>query len=340
MSWNNYESVEYYIPIYKKRKNYKFAIFDLDGTLITRSNARNPKYPLKEDDKWEYLGDIIEKFRDLRENKWTIVIVTNQSRFNQIVFNQIESVRKDVEEKLGWSPFIFISKMKDRYRKPDIGTINLLFNFLNITNFNEKIKNQNLELIKKINIETKNKESFLKDAFVCGDAIGKEDPYPPYQWSNIDLKFAENLGFDFIRPIDFFQSNKKEIMEKVKDFQMIIMIGNQGSGKSTFAKKLAKKYDFIVLEKDVLKTKIKKSVLENIKIGNKIIIDGTHSSQKSRDEWIEISKEYGLKYAFVWIIRQGISFNEQRETKIPDIALNIYTKNFEEPDNQLVFKVW
>ena len=527
MSWKTFKTVKYFIPSYIKdnletTSSYKLALFDLDQTLINRSNSRNPIYNLKEGDEWVYLGEVIEKFEELKDEGWTIIIVTNQSSYNDIVFNYIDSFRQNILETLEWEPLIFISmaksKTSDEYRKPEIGIIKMIYSILNITKFSKsklpdindpgkimkliphsskdkskekkkgkgkdedededkskekkkgkgkdedksegkdkdkdegkdededeekekgknkgkdededeekgkekekgkgkekseekekgknkdkdkekgkskekgkdkekgkeeekgknkgkekdedegkgKSKDEEKEIGKEKDEEKgkdegkdeekgKEKESKLKDAFFCGDAVGEEDEYPAYTWGNADYQFSLNAGYRFIRPIDLFPSNIKEIIKKIikKDYGIVIMMGIQGSGKSTFAEKLVKKSDgdYTLISKDILKTKpkIKNAVINALKNNEKIIIDGTHPTFESRKEWIDLAEENDVKYCIVWMVKSGHAFNAQRDVKISTIALNIYTKNFQDPRwideerskrNKNVFLVW
>lgn len=331
MSWFSYPSIDFFVPEFKKRDSYKIAIFDLDGTLITRSNGRNPKFSIKENDGWEYLGDIPGEFRDLNKKKWNIVIVTNQLKFNDFVFNQIESVRSDLEEKLGWSPWIFISKSKDVFRKPELGSFELLTWLLDSKDLDVK---EFLSLEEKINHDLK-----IKKVIVSGDAIGKDDPYPPYKWGSADWDFYLNISdkikpipVEFIKPIDIFNSNISDVLLEVKKIDVIIMMGMQGSGKTSFSGHLVKTHK--ILEKDILKNKLKKEAINFLKENKKIVIDKTNPTVQDRKEWIDLSEEYGKSWVIVWMIKSGHSFNEEREKKISSIALNIYTSKFEEPNDE------
>ena len=60
----------------------------------------------------------------------------------------------------------------------------------------------------------------------------------------------------------------------------------------------------------------------------------------TRKEWIDFIGD--VKWCIVWSIRSGHAFNSLREgkEKIADAGLNMYTKNFEEPTEGIVYKIY
>jgi DNA 3'-phosphatase len=298
MSWQQFESVVYFLPNYPITK---IAAFDLDNTLIVRKNGSDSKFRETDPSNWIFLGPIPEALNFLYQDGWFVMIITNQSQYNEIVHQKIENVRQTLQGINGWSPAIFIATKKDHYRKPNIQILNLLANLTSTFSFG--------------------------GAF-CGDSCDSpSETYPPYKWGSDDLQFASNCGFNFIRPIDWIGSNRNHItiFERV-----IIMMGVPGCGKSTLANDLLRKNpEYVVHSKDIEKTKIKKKVIESLSRGMKVIIDATHPSIKSRNEW----REFG-PVAIIWIITDGRPFNKLREHPISHFAYSSYTSNFQEPSNQ------
>jgi DNA 3'-phosphatase len=323
MSWTQYESVIYYIPEFIHQKSYKLAFFDLDGTLITRKSGRNPKYTEKDPNDFIYLGPVPQVLQELKNDGFLIIIFTNQSKYNDIVFNKLENVRADLERINGWSPFIFAATKKDNYRKPNTDMVLLLYKILGIyTGLPD--------------------ESTLSAIFMCGDSVGPDDPYPPYRWGSknketntieyVDSKFAENIGCDFVRPIDLFGINQDTIADTI-NYDMVIMVGNQGSGKSTLSAKLEER-GYIVCENDKLtKAKMISTCKMALLNGKKVVIDKTNPSNEDRQQWIDIANQYNKTVCIVWNIRNGSPFNILRNKSVPDIVYNIYTKNFQDPSS-------
>jgi len=100
--------------IVNELKYVKLACFDLDYTLIKpKSGNKFPKN--KEDWCWNY--DSVPKIlRNYYENKYTIVIFTNQKNLkNYIDFKYKLDM---ITEKLNIPINYFISTKNDKYRKP------------------------------------------------------------------------------------------------------------------------------------------------------------------------------------------------------------------------------
>ena len=312
--WTTYQNIIYYIPqSYNPLSIDKVAIFDLDGTLITRLNGSNPKYPEKNSSNWIFLGDIETEFENLYLNKYQLIILTNQLKFNNITFDKIKQIQKTLNK---LDVIFFISLKDDIYRKPNLG----IFEILNID------------------------ITLIKDGFVCGDAIGEDDPYPPYRWSSVDYLFYQNLNIlnsniKFIRPIDLFESNISDVIDYCYNIDVIIMMGNMGSGKSTFSKSF---YSRVIIESDLFKNKNKmfKVAEENLINNKKIVIDATNFSKEKRKVWIDLAKKYSKSYLIVFSIKDGRPFNQLREKKIPEIAYATYSKNFENVDDEEGNFVW
>jgi DNA 3'-phosphatase len=299
--WQETSNYLLYIPNIKISN--KIAFFDLDGTLITRANGLNPKYPEKDSNNWLFLGNVIDVLYELQNNNYQILIITNQMKFSEIIYIKIKNILSVLNENKLY-PIIFISISDSIYRKPNIGILDIL---------NIKL-NQN--------------------SFMCGDSIGIDDPYPPYRWNTFDSKFAENLSIKLVKPIDLFPTNIVELSNSVNE-NIIIMVGNMGSHKSTFSS-LLKERQYLIIESDIIKNekkmiKISKNYLN---LGNKIVIDATNPTILKRKIWIDLADEFGVSVRIVHCIIDGRPFNELRIKKVPEIAYSVYSKKFELPTNK------
>ena len=332
-------------------KTPKFALFDMDKTLITPKNARNPySLHLDPDPKnFVYLADkkeLMTLFQTLKAYNYVIAIITNQTRYTDLLFNKIETFRKDMENELNWSPFIFIANNK-KYLKPSTGTFKLLCKTLG---FN--YEDLNVDYLRKI-------DKGFPNCFMVGDASGKDDPFPPYRYSSTDRDFSKNLSLllskkyvvcHYIRPIDIFGS----YYITPRNYQeLVITVGNPGSGKSTASYVLQKK-GYEVCVSDLIKNKEKmfECVATKLYQGSSVVVDATNPYKKKRMEYIEIARELNIPVRILWFIRDGRPFNELRGTydsnlggyrtdatyyhkePVPDVAFNVYTKNFEEPTEE------
>ena len=176
---------------------------------------------------------------------------------------------------------------------------------------------------------------FAESSFMCGDGVGPSDPYVPYQWDDVDLVFASNLGIKFFRPLDVFGSNYLTISQEIKStkqIQVVILVGNQGSGKSSWAKansKYSSSLDELKSDK-LMYGMASQAILASPQ--ELVIFDATNGSKEKRAKWIEWARSKNLSWCIVWFIRDGRSWNKQRPKPIPEIAYNIYSKYFERPD--------
>ena len=328
----------------------KWAFFDLDGTLITRANGQSNIYHETNPSNWIFLGPVLQLLKVYNDVGYQIFIISNQSNWNQNVKDKINQIAYQFVKRCNFEP-IFIcaigktnkQTVSDNFRKPNIGII-------------EWIKSLYLLHNSSINNPSNSLQQILKQSFMCGDAIGLANTSDiEYAWSDVDYQFAQNAGLQFVSPKDFFGSNINEPIPEDKKAQLYIMVGNQGSGKSTFAKKLcanSSTNDNLLIkpiESDQLKT-IKRMESEAVKIINlnnlnntnnlnnnnmPIIIDATNGSKEKRKYWIDFAKTHNLTYTIVWVIRDGRPFNALRtDNKVPEIAYRIYSKHFERPDNK------
>ena len=307
---------------FKSREKYRILILDLDGTLTARKNGKNPSYPDPDPDNWLFLGDVPKVLNDYKRKKYNIFILTNQGwgdKYKNIILDRMNNIKNKLLEINGWTPFFIVVNSKDKsniYRKPNIGSLKIIKELLNISD------NSNISKI-----------------IISGDAIGSGDEYPPYQYADTDKKYYENVfknynNVTFIRPLDLFPSNKEELIQDINE-DVVIMMGNPGSGKSTFAKELSEEKGYVHMEKDIMNltsAKYKKYAEECLNNNKKIIIDMTNTKVENREIWITLANKHNLTSAIVWSIISGQPFNNLRtENKISSIVYNVYSKNFQEP---------
>lgn len=122
---------------------------------------------------------------------------------------------------------------------------------------------------------------------------------------------------------------------------LFILVGPQGAGKSTYAKKLADKYgDTIIINQDTLKTKkrVQTAFLGALSRKCNIIIDNTNRDIETRNFYIEnaIVSGYSVHIIF-WNIPKELSMQmcKYRESidgkSISPIAIHTYYKRLEAP---------
>lgn len=126
--------------------------------------------------------------------------------------------------------------------------------------------------------------------------------------------------------------------------ELIILVGAPGSGKSTYAGKLANEYTdkYIIINQDTLKTR-KKCILaceKAVADQKNIIIDNTNPDIATRELYIMAAKnellrnnaKYKIKCVYFDIpLDVAKSRNKEREKPVPHIAYAMYNKRFVTP---------
>ena len=288
----------------------KMAAVDYDWTLVCPKGGKT--FPSNIDD-WEWLyPNIPEKLKNYYKDGYMIVIFTNQSKAWK--HEQIQIVAKTLN-----IPIFIVIATEKIYYKPNPELFNMFIG-----------KN-------KINKEK---------SFFIGDAIGRTSDF-----SDSDKVFAENIGIPCYCPEEVFHI-KNEIIEIPSiplsdEQQIIIMMGYPGSGKSSIAKKICEKENFIYIEGDLYKssTKMIKAAVEHIKEKKSIIFDATNSSSKKRKEYIEFGKKYNYKIVCIHVstpLEIAYKRNKLRnyEKYVPKIAYSVYSKNYEEPNENEGFSLY
>ena len=348
----------------------KFALFDLDGTLITSQNGHNPKmlHTDKDPKNYIYLFDkdkYFKIFQMLKDCGFVIGIITNQSRINYkgcTILQKLENILNDFQSILGWKPYVVVNVTRVML-KPSPKSFELL----------KDLFQDNLKEIQKdeVNNEIQKDEVFytvlssdlvVPNIFYVGDACGSDDIFIPYRFSSVDKDFVYNvnqilykndLHMNFIRAKDFFKSHEIKPSESEIPKEIVILMGNPGSGKSTSAYKFQEAgYSIAVSDEIKDKKKMIKFVDHCCSQNLSTVVDALNNTKESREPYIRIAKTYNFKVRILWHIRDGRCFNEIRglyekeyygntvyfHTKpVPDIVYNIYSSKFEPPKEYEIF---
>lgn len=164
-----------------------------------------------------------------------------------------------------------------------------------------------------------------KKIIYVGDALGEDEP--PYCQRSEDRDFFNAIPVDnkeLLSPRKFFG-----ISEFKGKSLFVILMGNPASGKSTLAYQLSNLgYNILRSKKDALKLN-----------QQAYVVDMNNPSKADRQFWIDVAKSSGFSsYQIVWFVRDGRPWNAFKEKPYPEVAYNIYSKNFEEPeDADLIF---
>lgn len=111
--------------------------------------------------------------------------------------------------------------------------------------------------------------------------------------------------------------------------ELVLMVGQQGSGKSTAARQLG--YPIISEEQFNYRKKPFFAALENLLSQGSVTVDGTNASRKKRQPIIDFAHEKGVPVRILWATLPGHERNKLREDRVPGIALVQYQRNFEPP---------
>ena len=331
MEWKHDDTVYLHGECKDSNKFSKYACFDLDDTLITTKSGK--KFPEDGDD-WKFLyKEVPNKIKKLYDDKYNIVIITNQAGLNKKTDgtewwkNKIENIVKELDIPIT----IYASLVHSHYRKPYPTFWKML-----------------------IGDKTVN----ITKSFYCGDACGRKNDF-----SDTDLKFASNCGLQFMLPEHLFNKaeNKYPAITYPVNFEdiptgadykfvpsnneMIIMVGMPGSGKSTFVQKYIVQNNYCVINRDTFGT-MKKCITEctyKMHEHKSIVIDNTNPSIDARKSFIDLAKRFNYTCRCIIIdteigvakhnacYRNYVSNGEIGH--IPDIVYNIYKKKYEPPTN-------
>jgi len=144
------------------------------------------------------------------------------------------------------------------------------------------------------------------------------------------------LIFSYTCTVVKIRSTEDIIMDKT----LVIMIGIQGSGKSTFYRKyLADRYVHVNL--DTLKTRYRESLLvkECIEGGKSFAVDNTNPGVADRARYIAPAKAAGYRIVGVFmqsILADCIARNEQRvgRARIPNVAIAATSNKLQMPSRE------
>lgn len=343
----------------------RIAAFDLDDTIIHRPSGRGKNSD--QNNKWKLLDSaIIDKIADLVENKYIIIIFTNQGGMSvnrnfdkpkwRKAMNDLSKILMSGVKNDKYYFGVYVAKNYDLYRKPNLGMW-------------EQMK---IDLLNEFNLD---KIRISKKSFFCGDAAGRKSAstfkkklYPSSNkgdFTDSDRKFALNIGITFLTPEDFFMEdppempyellgiNPSELIENISENdyvfeprkkEMIIMVGPPGSGKSEFVKKFILPHGYIHVNQDTCKTKVKCLSMAKDAVEKKksVVIDNTNPDILTRMNYTALAMENGYHHIRAIIMNTDDNIakhlNNVRHVysngtipKINDMVYNIFKKNYVKP---------
>ena len=159
------------------------------------------------------------------------------------------------------------------------------------------------------------------ESFYVGDALGREG-----DWAAIDKLFADSIGLRVISPEDYFP---RKHFVKSPNQELIILVGQPGSGKTTFAKCIEdNKYIHIENDKMSSLAKLKLEIKRIVADGKCPIIDATNPTKERRKEYLDI---FPTARCVLFTSKSAQIRNSRRTKPVPSVVYAVYNKKFEEP---------
>lgn len=118
--------------------------------------------------------------------------------------------------------------------------------------------------------------------------------------------------------------------------QIVIFMGIQASGKSTFFKECLEPLGFTHINLDTLRTRRREADLirECLLEGRLLTIDNTNPTRADRLRYIEQARQYGYNIVGIFfqsVLRDCIARNSVRQIKVPDKAVYATQNKLELP---------
>jgi bifunctional polynucleotide phosphatase/kinase len=312
----------------KKWKLRPAACFDFDGTLIrTRSGAtfcRNAKDWL-----W-FAPSVPEKLRRLVDGKgeeeggYRLIVFSNQTvRFKEAVI--LDALK---EAGVAGRADVYIAYDKT-LKKPSRVMYDVAFS------------------------SSSSSSRHPEGSFFVGDALGR-----PGDWSDSDRRFAEACGFPWTSPEEFFDPRHSCQLEPERvpptrprsqpqprsQPEMVMMIGAQGSGKTTFAKEIfGSDPRYVILHGDDERHRTDAKFLAAATtvmsaLGKSVVIDATNGTPAKRAKFAARARKAGTFSVRCIEMTTPIDDCKRRNaarspgSRVPAVAYAAFFKGFEPPN--------
>jgi bifunctional polynucleotide phosphatase/kinase len=339
------------------RDSVKVASFDLDDTLIMpKSGAVFAKSSLD----WKWLIDgVPEKLAQAHRDGFVIVVFTNQAGIKDDASKRLTLQEKcsAVNNAAGGVPIsVMASTHDDIFRKPASTMWTLL-----------------RDRFRAEGVLSATGELDRAASYYVGDAAGraiKTLAGRAKDFSCGDRKFALNVGIKFFTPEEYFlgrapepnfvwdgpspaevaalvqpptpaelAANAKPAPAGERD--LIVMVGQQGSGKSSFYRLVLQPAGYVHVNRDTLGTAAKclAAAEAALKGSKSVCVDNTSPSAEDRKPYIALAKKHGAKArAVVMTTSNEVAEHLARFRElycggphIPGMAVGMYRKRHEEP---------
>jgi bifunctional polynucleotide phosphatase/kinase len=286
--------------VHGELKHNKCIAFDMDDTLISGAYTSLYQYPGAK-----------AQLERMNAAGYNIIVISNQKK-PDVKDNMVKAKIEAVIGFYGPIPMhFFCAREEDRYRKPDIGILDLI------------------------------PKAYGKIEYYVGDAAGREGDH-----SDCDLEFAKRACIEFTTPEVYFNlytTISRTVIPpflkqgRIRFLTMILLCGYPASGKSTYAEKVLE--DYVVVSRDKLKTmpKCAKLCEAELSRGHSVVVDNLNAKVADRKQFISVARKCGASVIVIHFrttMRQAMAWNEERGKvgkKIPNIVYYKYRKEFELP---------
>lgn len=289
-------------------KPLKIAAFDFDGTLIATKSG-NAFAKGADDWKWWHAG-VPSKLKQLNEDGYAVIIVSNQSRIvpkpdpkrggDMKSLSNFKEKITAVLNQLDLPISVYAATGKDLYRKPRTGIWEQILTDYKLTDAGD------------IDHES---------CIFVGDAAGREGDKAAKirkDHSCSDRDFAANVGIPFQTPEEYFlgepakpflrpfdpspylqpkldsQTNTDPIVfTKKNELDIVLFCGSPGAGKSSFFWQHLEPLGYERVNQDTLKTRDKciKVATQYIEEKKSVVVDNTNADIETRAAWIGLAKK-------------------------------------------------
>ncbi len=118
--------------------------------------------------------------------------------------------------------------------------------------------------------------------------------------------------------------------------QVIIFMGIQASGKTTFYEQMLADKGYIHISLDILHTRKKEDLLlvDCLENGRSLVVDNTNPEVSVREKYITKAKEHGYQVIGIFFqsrVKDCMRRNEQRGLKVPQKAIACTSRNLQLP---------
>ena len=200
------------------------------------------------------------------------------------------------------------------------------------------------------------KEISLNESFFVGDALGRKG-----DWSDVDKVFAQRINVRYMGPEEAFDITNALTKKVVRaafpiqlangpeDKEVVIMVGQVGSGKSYVVDKAYRSLEnYVVVESDKFKSNVKK-MLAFAQLpehhDKSIVFDGTNMTKEKRGVFVNWSDHNGYDNVRCVFVKTDFEVAKLRnqtrpeDQRVPMIAMYKLRKSFEEPEEAEGFKL-